>query len=44
MAKENIPLGESGVDIPQVFETTEERLGLNSKAHMKIEVDIRSRG
>lgn len=41
MAKENIPLGETGVGIPQVFETTEERLCFNSKSHMKIEVDIR---
>lgn len=43
MVTENIPLSETGVGIPQVFETTKERLGLKPVSRMNIELDIRQR-
>lgn len=40
MVTENIPLKGTGVGIPEVFETTEERLGLDSVSCMNIEIGI----
>lgn len=40
MVTENLPLSETGVGIPRVFETTQERLGLDSVSCINIEIGI----
>lgn len=41
MVAEDVSLGETGVDVPQIFETTKQRLDLKSLTRLGIEIDIR---
>lgn len=41
MALEDIPLSQTGVGIPELFETTEERLGLHPDSRLDITLDVR---
>lgn len=41
MVLEDVPLGDTGVGVPQFFEPTEQRLNRRVPPHLAIELDIR---